>query len=96
MDATRVWFGCDVGKWSQRPGILDPEIYDFELSMGWTSPRSKAGRSHEHTDRGDDTHAMVATGVDRTISGTPPSGGWKNSWGPKKVIKDICDEYYWF
>ena len=76
-----VWFGCDVGKSSDRQkGVMATDVYgtdelfDVDLSM------SKA----ERLDYGQSlmTHAMVITGVD-LVNGQPTKWKVENSWGDK-------------
>ncbi len=80
-----VWFGCDVGKDSDRKkgwmkkGLYDYEsIYDVELTM------SKADRIAYGL--GVPSHAMAITGVDM-IRGKPVKWLVENSWG-SSVGKD--------
>jgi len=84
-DGQSVWFGCDVGKSSERQkGIMDvnyykkDELLDVDLSM------SKA----ERLDYGESlmTHAMVITGVD-LVEGKPTKWKIENSWGEKVGTK---------
>lgn len=77
---TPVWFGCDVGKMLDRDlGVLDMELYDYNLVYGTTLGLSKADR----LDYGQScmTHAMVLTGVDLDSSGKPTKWKVENSWG---------------
>lgn len=80
-----VWFGCDVGKSSDRQkGVMamdvynQDELFDVDLSM------SKA----ERLDYGQSlmTHAMVITGVD-LVNGQPTKWKVENSWGDKVGTK---------
>jgi bleomycin hydrolase len=77
-----VWFGCDVGKMSEREqGVLDREMYDLELLYATQFTADKAERvEYGHSVM---THAMVLTGVDLDDKGR--SRRWKveNSWGEK-------------
>jgi bleomycin hydrolase len=77
-----VWFGCDVGKMSEREqGALDREMYDLELLYATQFTADKAERvEYGHSVM---THAMVLTGVDLDDKGR--SRRWKveNSWGDK-------------
>ena len=77
-----VWFGCDVGKMLEREmGILDLEVYDYELVYGTRFKLDKAGRlDYGHSRM---THAMVFTGVDIDDSGKPIKWRVENSWGTK-------------
>ena len=79
-DGDAVWFGCDVGKMFQRDkGILDPDIYDYDLVYDTTFPLDKADRLNYGHSRM--THAMVLTGVDISDEGTPTKWRVENSWG---------------
>ncbi len=77
-----VWFGCDVGKMSEREqGALDREIYDLELLYGASFTADKAERvEYGHSVM---THAMVLTGVDLDDQGRPRKWKVENSWGDK-------------
>jgi len=82
VDGQAVWFGCDVGKMLEREmGILDLEVYDYELVYGTRFKLDKAGRlDYGHSRM---THAMVLTGVDLNDSGKPTKWRVENSWGTK-------------
>jgi len=75
-----VFFGCDVGKDSDRVGgIMDTELYDFKsaypLSLGLTkAERLQTGESAM-------THAMVISAVHLDESGKPVRYKVENSWG---------------
>jgi len=80
-----VWFGCDVGKMFHRNlGVMDNNLYDYELLFGVDSNMDKATR----LEYGDSqmTHAMLFTGVD--MKGKS-SVKWRveNSWGNKSGDK---------
>ncbi|HJW74787.1 MAG TPA: C1 family peptidase [Thermoleophilia bacterium] len=77
-----VWFGCDVGKMLERDlGILDRELYDYELVFGTEFTADKAERvEYGHSVM---THAMVLTGVDLDDEGRPTRWRVENSWGEK-------------
>ena len=77
-----VWFGCDVGKhFSRNLGVMDMDLFDFELFYNTNFPMSKADR----LEYGDSqmTHAMLFTGVD--LDKEKKSKKWRveNSWGDK-------------
>lgn len=79
-DGSPVWFGCDVGKCSDRDsGILDPEIHDLESLLNTRFEMSKADR----LDYGQSlmTHAMVFQGVNLDEDGKPNRWRVENSWG---------------
>jgi bleomycin hydrolase len=77
-----VWFGCDVGKMLERDlGILDRELYDYELVFGTEFTADKAERvEYGHSVM---THAMALTGVDLDEEGRPTRWKVENSWGEK-------------
>lgn len=81
-DGKPVWFGCDVGKMLERDlGILDKNLYDYELVYGTSFAATKA----ERVLYGQSvmTHAMVFTGVDLDEEGRPRKWRVENSWGDK-------------
>ncbi len=78
-DGEPVWFGCDVGKMSERDlGIMDTELFNYEEVLDTNLHMSKGDR----LDYGESmlTHAMVFTGVNLAHG---KSNRWKvqNSWG---------------
>jgi len=81
QDGEPVWFGCDVGKMSNRDyGIMDTQIYNYEDVFDISFDLSKGDRLIY----GESllTHAMVFTGVN--LNNQKPTK-WKvqNSWGEK-------------
>ena len=95
-DDDPVWFGCDVGKHFHRGlGIMDMDLFDFELFYGTGFPMSKGDR----LEYGDSqmTHAMLFTGVDLDKKGKPRKWRVENSWGDKRGDKgyDIMTDK-WF
>ncbi|MCR4768552.1 MAG: C1 family peptidase [Saccharofermentans sp.] len=79
-DGKAVWFGSDVGQFSDRKGgYLTSDILNvsglFNTGFGMTK--------EERLDYGDSmmTHAMVITGVDLDDSGKPMRWKVENSWG---------------
>lgn len=91
-----VWFGCDVGKMSERTaGIMDTEAYEYELILGEPLKLDKA----ERLDYGESllTHAMVFVGVNLDAEGKPLEWKVENSWGDavgKKGIFSMSDEWF--
>jgi bleomycin hydrolase len=74
-----VWFGCDVGKMSDRDsGVMDAALYDYEGVLGVPVDLDKAGRLDYGESRM--THAMVFTGV-HVVDGRPVRWKVENSWG---------------
>jgi len=85
-DGHAVWFGCDVGKMLERDmGVLDDQVYDYDLVYGTRFNLDKAGRlDYGHSRM---THAMVLTGVDLDESGEPIKWRVENSWGTENGDK---------
>lgn len=80
-----VWFGCDVGQFSDREsGVMALNVYDMNDLFDTDFTMTKA----ERLDYGESlmTHAMVLTGVD-LIDGQSTKWKVENSWG-EKVGKD--------
>ncbi|MCC8181726.1 MAG: C1 family peptidase [Clostridiales bacterium] len=85
-DGQPVWFGCDVGKRSERAdGILDLDVYGLEDLLDTRFTMTKA----ERLDYGQSlmTHAMVFQGVNLDENGRPNRWRVENSWG-KEPGKD--------
>ena len=85
-DGEPVWFGCDVGKRSDRDtGLMDLDLYHTEELFNTTLPMTKA----ERLDYGQSlmTHAMVFQGVNLDENGKPNRWRVENSWG-KEPGKD--------
>ncbi len=81
-DGEPVWFGCDVGQWSDRDlGIMDTELFKYEDLLDTKFSLDKGQRLQY----GESilTHAMVFTGVN--IDDQDQAERWKvqNSWGEK-------------
>lgn len=79
-DGEPVWFGCDVGPYSEREtGLLDPDNYDYENTLQIRLDMTKA----ERLDYGQSlmTHAMVFQGVNLDPDGRPTRWRVENSWG---------------
>lgn len=91
-----VWFGCDVGKMSERKhGIMDSQAYVYDLVLGQDILLNKA----ERLDYGESllTHAMVFVGVDLDANGKPIKWKVENSWGDAVGDKGIFSmEDAWF
>ncbi len=76
-----VWFGCDVGQWSDRDlGIMDTELFNYEevLDTKFTLDKGQRLQYGESIL----THAMAFTGVN-LIGEEPLSWKVQNSWGEK-------------
>lgn len=80
-----VWFGSDVGKYSEtKLGLMDLNTYHYEELFNTELTMSKA----DMLDYGQSmmTHAMVLTGVD-LVDGQPTKWKVENSWGNKVGTK---------
>lgn len=74
-----IFFGSDVGKYSDSAkGIMDPELYDYELGFNIKLGMTKAQRLM--TGESQMTHAMVLTGV-HVVDGCAVRWRVENSWG---------------
>ena len=85
-DGEPVWFGCDVGKRSERDmGLMDLTLYHTEQLLGTEFTMTKG----ERLDYGQSlmTHAMVFQGVNLDENGAPNRWRVENSWG-KEPGKD--------
>jgi len=79
QDGEPIWFGCDVGKMSDRDsGILDTELYHYEEVLNTTFRMTKEVRLDYRESLL--THAMVFTGVN-LADGRPNRWKVQNSWG---------------
>lgn len=75
-----VFFGCDVGKSSDRKtGILDHELFRYDLGFNISLGMTKAERLI--TGESAMTHAMVLTAVHLDDEGKPVRWRVQNSWG---------------
>ncbi len=95
-DGQPVWFGCDVGKYSDRgAGLLDLEVVDMEKLLSTTFSMTKA----ERLEYGQSlmTHAMVFQGVNLDENGKPQRWRVENSWGKDAGVKGyyvMSDEWF--
>lgn len=95
-DGHPVWFGCDVGKMSDRDsGIMDLDIFDYDEALTPMGDFDKAARlDYQESVL---THAMVFTGVDLDENGKPIKWRVENSWGEKlgkKGIFSMSDRWF--
>jgi bleomycin hydrolase len=82
-DGRPVWFGSDVGQFSDRKGgYLTTDAYDLGGLFSTDFPMTKEQR----LDYGESlmTHAMVITGVDLDENGKPLRWKVENSWGKER------------
>ena len=80
QDGEPVWFGCDVGKCSERDsGIMDVALYRLDTLLNTEFAMTKA----ERLDYGHSlmTHAMVFQGVNLDENGKANRWRVENSWG---------------
>ncbi|MDO4912590.1 MAG: C1 family peptidase [Lactobacillus sp.] len=76
-----IWFGCDVGKESDRQaGILATDLYATDELFGINTKLNKEERLL--TRASGSTHAMTLVGVD-LVDGQPTKWKIENSWGTK-------------
>ena len=76
-----VFFGSDVGKYSDSAkGIMDTELFDYELGFNIKLGMSKAERLQ--TGESQMTHAMVLTAV-HVVEGKPVRWRVENSWSDR-------------
>ncbi|KAG5643601.1 hypothetical protein DXG03_000609 [Asterophora parasitica] len=82
-----VFFGCDVGKFSDRlGGILDTALYEYEVNaFDITLGLTKAERLQVNESAM--THAMVISGVHLDDNGKPVRYKVENSWGEAAGVK---------
>lgn len=74
-----VFFGCDVGKFSERNGgLLDPKLFDYELSFNLRLGMNKAERLA--TGESSMTHAMSINAA-HIVDGKVQRFRIENSWG---------------
>lgn len=86
-DGETIWFGCDVGKQSDRQkGILAANLYETDTIFGIETKLNKKERLQ--TGASGSTHAMTFVGVD-VVDGKPRQWKVENSWGTK-----VGDEGY--
>jgi len=79
-DDEPVWFGCDVGQWSDRDlGIMDTTLFNYEnlLNTKFTLDKGQRLQYGESIL----THAMVFTGVNINQKGQADRWKVQNSWG---------------
>ena len=79
-DGKVVWFGSDVGQFSERTsGLMDLHALDVAGLFDTNFPLNKAQRLDYGESRM--THAMVLTGVNLDKNGKPNRWKVENSWG---------------
>ena len=80
-DGETIWFGCDVGKQSDRQkGILAANLYETDTIFGIETKLNKKERLQ--TGASGSTHEMIFVGVD-VVDGKPRQWKVENSWGTK-------------
>ncbi|KAJ7594787.1 peptidase C1B bleomycin hydrolase [Mycena floridula] len=79
-----VFFGCDVGKFSDREhGIMDTSLFAYETAFNISLGLTKAERLQAN--ESSMTHAMVISGVHLDANGKPVRYKVENSWGTASV-----------
>lgn len=95
-DGAPVWFGCDVGRFSDRKkGILDSELYDYDNTLTELGEFTKKDRLLNYSSFM--THAMTFVGVDLDENGAAKMWEVENSWGDevgKKGIFSMSDKWF--
>lgn len=95
-DGEPVWFGCDVGKLSERLlGIMDLDIFNYQETLGYYPNWNKELRLDYYESQL--THAMVFTGVNIDKDGKIINWQVENSWGEepgKKGMFSMSDEWF--
>ncbi len=95
-DGEPVWFGCDVGKLSDRMlGIMDNDIFNYQLTMDYYPAWTKQKRLDYYESQL--THAMVFSGVNLDKDGKPIRWQVENSWGKepgKDGIFSMSDQWF--
>lgn len=95
-DGAPVWFGCDVGRYSDRKkGILDSELFDYDNTLTELGEFTKKDRLINYSSYM--THAMTFVGVDLDENGKPKMWEVENSWGDevgKKGIFSMTDKWF--
>lgn len=91
-----VWFGCDVGKMSDRDsGVMALDLYDYEGLFDTKFDMSKAEMlDYNHSKM---SHAMVFQGVDLDEEDRPIRWCVENSWGQdcgEKGMYLMSDEWF--
>lgn len=89
-----VFFGSDVGKFSNKEGIMDTTAWNYELAFNTSLGLSKEERLR--TGESQMTHAMVLTGVN-IVDGKPTKWRVENSWGDtagQKGYYVMSDEWF--
>ncbi|AXE60809.1 aminopeptidase [[Mycoplasma] phocae] len=90
-----VWFGCDVGSFSSRDGIMDVDLYDFDLTLTKTPEFSKQERFESRAST--ISHAMNMLGVNLDNNGNVISWKVENSWGDnsgRKGYFSMSDKWF--
>lgn len=95
-DGQPLWFACDVGKDIDRSkGILDSELYAYDLALTPVGSFSKADRFRYGYSNA--THAMNLTGVRLDEQGKPAYWKVENSWGEDQGRKGTYSmSHQWF
>ncbi|TPR54318.1 aminopeptidase C [Metamycoplasma neophronis] len=90
-----VWFGCDVSTYSSYDGVMDPGLYDFDLTLTKTPDFSKKEKFESRASV--ISHAMNMVGVNLDKNDKPLMWKVENSWGDKNGKKgffSMSDEWF--
>lgn len=83
-----VWFGCDVSTFSNKDGILDSNLFNFDLTLTKTPDFSKAEKFESRASV--IAHAMNMVGVNLDKNNKAINWKVENSWG-----SDIGHKGFW-
>ncbi len=90
-----VWFGCDVSTYSSADGVMDPELYNYDLTLTQTPEFSKKEKFESRASV--ISHAMNMVGVNLDNNDKPLTWKVENSWGEaqgKKGFFSMSDEWF--
>ncbi|ENY69330.1 Aminopeptidase C [Metamycoplasma auris 15026] len=90
-----IWFGCDVSTFSNREGILDSKLYNYDLTLTKTPKFSKKEKFESRASV--ISHAMNMVGVNLDKNDNPITWKVENSWGTdngNKGFFSMSDEWF--
>ncbi|MBN4089431.1 C1 family peptidase [Mycoplasma enhydrae] len=90
-----VWFGCDVSTFSNSDGIMDSDLYNYDVTLSQTPEFSKAEQFESRASV--ISHAMNMVGVNLDSNGKPVNWKVENSWGSDRGNKgfwSMSDQWF--